>query len=80
MYPSGIYIFSFVVFTFCFRYEVRACEYEDIRVMWEMLINRNNESEFVHSCVTSKKSHYWKFFNWAWCATPYITTSCFRLL
>ncbi|CAL0317237.1 unnamed protein product [Lupinus luteus] len=56
------------------RHEVRACEYEDIRVMWEML-NRNNESEFVHSSVRSKKRHYLKFFKWAWCATPYFTSS-----
>ncbi|KAK7266222.1 hypothetical protein RIF29_18864 [Crotalaria pallida] len=54
------------------RHDVRACEYEDIRVMWEML-NRN-ESEFVHSPVKSKKRHYWKFFKWARCA-PYISRS-----
>ena len=37
------------------RHDVRACEYEDIRVMWEIL-NRN-ESEFGHSS-SSKKDNF----------------------
>ncbi|KAE9620066.1 hypothetical protein Lalb_Chr02g0159831 [Lupinus albus] len=39
------------------QHDVRACEYEDIHVMWEML-NRNNESEFVHSLMKTKKRNY----------------------
>lgn len=53
--------------------DVRACEYEDIRVMWEIL-NRN-ESEFGHSPKkTNKGQKYWKLFKWARCA-PYICRS-----
>ncbi|XP_027923458.1 uncharacterized protein LOC114181253 isoform X1 [Vigna unguiculata] len=59
------------------RHDVRACEYEDIQVMWEML-NRN-ESEFGHSSKKSnknnsnnkKKGHCWKLLNWARCAPYY---------
>ncbi|KHN34165.1 uncharacterized protein LOC114397979 [Glycine soja] len=50
--------------------DVRACEYEDIQVMWEIL-NRN-ESEFGHSSSTrkgnNKKGHCWKLLRWARCA------------
>ncbi|KAG4969812.1 hypothetical protein JHK82_035513 [Glycine max] len=59
------------------RHDVRACEYEDIRVMWEIL-NRN-ESEFGHSSSSrkgnnnnnNKKGHCWKLLRWARCA-PYM--------
>ncbi|XP_027359162.1 uncharacterized protein LOC113867862 [Abrus precatorius] len=54
------------------RHDVRACEYEDIRVMWEML-NRN-ESDFGHSSGKSKKRQCWKLLRWARCA-PYICRS-----
>ncbi|KAJ1390462.1 hypothetical protein SESBI_37472 [Sesbania bispinosa] len=50
------------------RHDVKSCEYEDIRVMWEML-NRY-ESDFGQSPRKSKKRHYWKLFRWARCA-PY---------
>ncbi|KAH1192538.1 hypothetical protein GmHk_19G053748 [Glycine max] len=47
--------------------DVRACEYEDIQVMWEIL-NRN-ESEFGRSSSTrkgnNKKGHCWKLLRWA---------------
>lgn len=50
--------------------DVRACEYEDIQVMWEIL-NRN-ESEFGRSSSTrkgnNKKGHCWKLLRWARCA------------
>nr|KYP35343.1 hypothetical protein KK1_043624 [Cajanus cajan] len=52
------------------RQDVRACEYEDIQVMWEML-NRS-ESEFGHSSVKgNKKRHCRKLLRWARCA-PYM--------
>ncbi|TKY50309.1 hypothetical protein E2542_SST27768 [Spatholobus suberectus] len=52
------------------RHDVRACEYEDIQVMWEIL-NRN-ESEFGHSSGKgNKKGQCWKLLIWARCA-PYM--------
>nr|AFK36623.1 unknown [Lotus japonicus] len=49
------------------RHDVRACEYDDIRVMWEML--NGNESEFVQSQSPGKsKKYHWKLFRWARCA------------
>ncbi|XP_057503959.1 uncharacterized protein LOC130787583 [Actinidia eriantha] len=34
------------------RHEVRTCEYEDVRVLWEML--KRNETE-----LKTKKKHFW---------------------
>ncbi|ESW23144.1 hypothetical protein PHAVU_004G022100 [Phaseolus vulgaris] len=59
------------------RHDVRACEYEDIQVMWEML-NRN-ESEFGNSSKKSNKNNTnkknkgqcWKLLKWARCAPYY---------
>ncbi|KAL2335603.1 hypothetical protein Fmac_016816 [Flemingia macrophylla] len=52
------------------RHDVRACEYEDIQVMWEML-NRS-ESEFGHSSVKgNNKRQCLKFLRWARCG-PYM--------
>ncbi|XP_054789491.1 uncharacterized protein LOC129295035 [Prosopis cineraria] len=48
------------------RNEVKASEYHDIHVMWEML--KRNESELTGSPGKSKKRHYLKLFRWARCA------------
>ncbi|WCJ35533.1 hypothetical protein M5689_016783 [Euphorbia peplus] len=48
------------------RYDVRACEYEDVRVMWDML--RSNQTENVQHLggkSKSKKKSFWDCFSWA---------------
>jgi hypothetical protein len=52
------------------RRDVRACEYEDVQVMWEML--KRNETE--PSPERSKKRFYLNFFEWTRC-TPYLCRS-----
>jgi len=51
---------------------VKSCEYEDIRVMWEMLNRNESFSEFGggNSPNKIKKIHYLKLFKWARCAAP----------
>ncbi|KOM56773.1 hypothetical protein LR48_Vigan10g266500 [Vigna angularis] len=50
------------------RHDVRACEYEDIQVMWEML-NRNESNK--NNTNNKKKGQFWKLLNWARCAPYY---------
>ncbi|XVE55779.1 hypothetical protein DITRI_Ditri03aG0184900 [Diplodiscus trichospermus] len=45
------------------RKDVRSCEYEDVRVMWEML--RRNEAEVVRSPRRCKKRSLSNCFEWA---------------
>lgn len=54
------------------RNDVKSCEYEDIRVMWEMLNRNESLSEFGggNSPNKIKKIHYLKLFKWARCAAP----------
>ncbi|XP_038715156.1 uncharacterized protein LOC120008865 [Tripterygium wilfordii] len=54
------------------RHDVRACEYEDIQIMWEML--QKHETELSQSFGRKKKRSIWDFFGWARC-TPYICRS-----
>ncbi|WVZ14723.1 hypothetical protein V8G54_012289 [Vigna mungo] len=49
-------------------HDVRACEYEDIQVMWEML-NRNESNK--NNSNNKKKGQCWKLLNWARCAPYY---------
>ncbi|KAF3446566.1 hypothetical protein FNV43_RR11746 [Rhamnella rubrinervis] len=42
------------------RHDVRACEYEDVRVMWDML----NRSE-ADIPMSKKKRCFWNYFGWA---------------
>ncbi|KAJ7966544.1 Elongation factor 4 [Quillaja saponaria] len=58
------------------RRDVRACEYEDIHIMWEML--KKNETEHAQSPGKSKKfprknnkRHCWNMIEWARC-TPFM--------
>ncbi|KAK4559818.1 hypothetical protein RGQ29_008841 [Quercus rubra] len=50
------------------RHDVSTCEYEDVRVMWEML--KRSETEQVIP-EKSKKRPFWNIFDWARC-TPYL--------
>ncbi|XP_050214239.1 uncharacterized protein LOC126665461 [Mercurialis annua] len=52
------------------RYDVHACEYEDVRIMWEML--RQNETKNGRRSVTNlnQKRCFWNCFSWAR-STPY---------
>ncbi|PON54273.1 hypothetical protein PanWU01x14_196630 [Parasponia andersonii] len=43
------------------QHDVRACEYEDVQVMWEML--QRNETD--QSPVKGKNRSLWSFFGWA---------------
>lgn len=52
------------------RHDVRACEYEDVHVMWEML--KRNETERYPE--KSNKGPFLNFFGWARC-TPYLCRS-----
>ncbi|TYG79026.1 hypothetical protein ES288_D02G108600v1, partial [Gossypium darwinii] len=49
------------------RKDISSCEYEDVRVMWEML--SRNEAETIRSPTTSKgrcrKRPLWNCFEWA---------------
>ncbi|KAF5740625.1 hypothetical protein HS088_TW11G00702 [Tripterygium wilfordii] len=45
------------------RHDVRACEYEDIQIMWEML--QKHETELSQSFGRKKKRSIWDFFGWA---------------
>ncbi|KAK8309095.1 hypothetical protein V6Z11_D02G105100 [Gossypium hirsutum] len=49
------------------RKDISTCEYEDVRVMWEML--SRNEAETIRSPTTSKgrcrKRPMWNCFEWA---------------
>ncbi|XP_057973420.1 uncharacterized protein LOC131161589 [Malania oleifera] len=54
------------------RQDVRTCEYEDVRVMWEML--KRNETELTHSPAKRKKRPFWNIFEWAKRA-PYLCHS-----
>ncbi|OAY23014.1 hypothetical protein MANES_18G044800v8 [Manihot esculenta] len=55
------------------HHDVRACEYEDVRVMWEML--KRNETENAKLSGKKKKRCLWDCFSWARC-TPYFGHSC----
>nr|POE98928.1 hypothetical protein CFP56_75242 [Quercus suber] len=44
------------------RHDVSTCEYEDVRVMWEML--KRSETEQVIP-EKSKKRSFWNIFDWA---------------
>ncbi|WJX65504.1 hypothetical protein P8452_50161 [Trifolium repens] len=58
------------------RHDVQSCEYEDIRVMWEMLNRNESLSEFgANSPNKIKKMQYLKLFKWARCAAPYTSHS-----
>ncbi|MED6181264.1 hypothetical protein PIB30_017839 [Stylosanthes scabra] len=51
------------------QHDVRACEHEDIRVMWEML--NGNELDIGQSPkrkTKTKNGSYWRFIKWARCA------------
>ncbi|KAG2699030.1 hypothetical protein I3843_07G173800 [Carya illinoinensis] len=52
------------------RHDVRTCEYEDVRVMWEML--KRNETEQCPEKI--KKRGFWNFLEWARCS-PYLCRS-----
>ncbi|KAL9450244.1 hypothetical protein AB3S75_012055 [Citrus x aurantiifolia] len=57
------------------RQDVRSCEYEDVRVMWEML--KRNEPELARSPSRSKKRFCLNFFWWARSScTPHLCRSC----
>ncbi|KAH9689887.1 hypothetical protein KPL70_015659 [Citrus sinensis] len=57
------------------RRDVRSCEYEDVRVMWEML--KRNEPELARSPSRSKKRLCLNFFGWARSScTPHLCRSC----
>ncbi|KAL9447090.1 hypothetical protein AB3S75_014708 [Citrus x aurantiifolia] len=57
------------------RQDVRSCEYEDVRVMWEML--KRNEPELARSPSRSKKRFCLNFFGWARSScTPHLCRSC----
>ncbi|KAF2309651.1 hypothetical protein GH714_004459 [Hevea brasiliensis] len=45
------------------HHDVRACEYEDVRVMWEML--KRNETENAKLSGRNKKRSFWDCFSWA---------------
>ncbi|KAL5080133.1 hypothetical protein RYX36_008554 [Vicia faba] len=56
--------------------DVRACEYEDIHVMWEMLNGNESLSEFGGNSPNKiKKMHHLKLFKWARCVAPYTSHS-----
>ncbi|EEF52301.1 conserved hypothetical protein [Ricinus communis] len=57
------------------RHDVRACEYEDVRIMWEMLRRTETESARQSQPVKSKKRCFWKCFSWARCS-PYFGRNC----
>ncbi|KAJ8773268.1 hypothetical protein K2173_028445 [Erythroxylum novogranatense] len=52
--------------------DIRACEYEDVQVMWEML--RKNEIKNARLSGKRKKRPCWNCFGWARCA-PYFRRS-----
>ncbi|KDO81547.1 hypothetical protein CISIN_1g034453mg [Citrus sinensis] len=57
------------------RQDVRSCEYEDVRVMWEIL--KRNEPELARSPSRSQKRFCLNFFGWARSScTPHLCRSC----
>ncbi|EXC04844.1 hypothetical protein L484_010272 [Morus notabilis] len=48
------------------QHDVRACQYEDVHVMWEML--QRNETD--QSPVKGKNRSLWRFFSWYRSAPP----------
>jgi hypothetical protein len=57
-------------------HDIQSCEYEDIRVMWEMLNRNESLSEFGSNSPNKiKKMHYLKLFKCPRCAAPYISHS-----
>uniref|UniRef100_A0A6N2MG18 Uncharacterized protein n=2 Tax=Salix TaxID=40685 RepID=A0A6N2MG18_SALVM len=49
------------------RHDVRACEYEDVHVMWKML--KRNETETVQFSRKRENKSLWRSFHWARCTS-----------
>ncbi|KAL1357148.1 hypothetical protein HN51_009129 [Arachis hypogaea] len=51
------------------RHDVMACEHEDIRVMWEMLNEKELDiDQSPRRKTKTKKGTYWRLLKWARCA------------
>lgn len=48
------------------RHDVRECEYEDVRILWELL--KKNQSDMTNSTSKRSKRCFSKIIEWAKCA------------